>query len=135
MSIKELSTAKKASLCLGVLIVLFLIFIIASSLLSFEEYDNQEIKDLRAQYDSYDLFVERYYAWSNSIYNNDSEPTNISDVLRDDARTAIEDMHNGGMSKDEIYHGINEPARMAYEEGIVDSPVLYDEEFVERAIS
>ena len=130
MSIKELVTLKRAGLCLGVLIVLFLVFIIASSLLSFEEYDNQEIKELRSQYGSYDLFVERYYAWSNSLYNNDSEPTNISDELSEDAKTAIADMHDGGMSDDEIYHAINEPARMAYGEGIVDSPILYDKEFV-----
>ena len=135
MSIKELFTVKKAALCLGVIAVLFLVFIIAGSLLSFDEYDNQEIKDLRAQYESYDIFVERYYAWSNSVYNNDSEPANISDVLKDDAKMAIGDMHDGGMSEKEICHAINEPARMTYEEGIVDSPILYDEGFVESAIS
>ena len=48
--------------------------------------------------------------------------------------TMIQDMHNDGMSIEEIAHALNEPARLAYEEGTVDSPILYDEEFVERAI-
>ena len=131
----ELSGIKKVSLCAVALIVLLLLAsVLSMSLLQIREYDPDELKDLRDRYVSYDIYVERYHAWVTSIYNNDSEPADMADVMKDDAMDVIGDMHNDGMSIEEIAHALNEPARLAYEEGIVDSPILYDEEFVERAI-
>ena len=131
----DLSGIKKVSICAVALIVLLLLAsVLSMSLLQIREYNPDELKDLRDQYVSYDIYVERYHAWVTSIYNNDSEPADMSDVMKDDAKDVIGDMHNDGMSIEEIAHALNEPARLAYEEGIVDSPILYDEEFVERAI-
>ena len=131
----DLSGIKKVSICAVALIVLLLLAsVLSMSLLQIKEYNPQELKDLRDQYSSYDIYVERYHAWVTSIYNNDSEPADMADVMKDDAKDVIGDMHNDGMSIEEIAHALNEPARLAYEEGTVDSPILYDEEFVERAI-
>ena len=131
----DLSGIKKVSICAVALIVLLLLAsVLSMSLLQIREYNPDELKDLRDQYVSYDIYVERYHAWVTSIYNNDSEPADMSDVMKDDAKDVIGDMHNDGMSIEEIAHALNEPARLAYEEGTVDSPILYDEEFVERAI-
>ena len=131
----DLSGIKKVSICAVALIVLLLLAsVLSMSLLQIKEYNPQELKDLRDQYSSYDIYVERYHAWVTSIYNNDSEPADMADVMKDDAKDVIGDMHNDGMSIEEIAHALNEPARLAYEEGTVDSPFLYDEEFVERAI-
>ena len=132
----ELSGIKKASICAVALIVLLLLAsVLSMSLLQIREYNPDELKDLRDQYVSYDIYVERYHAWVTSIYYNDSEPANMADVMKDDAMDVIEDMHNDGMSIEEIAHALNEPARLAYEEGTVDSPILYDESFVKEAVN
>ena len=80
------------------------------------------------------MYVDRYHAWANSIYNNDSEPQNLTDVLSEDAVDAIKEMNDGGMSVKEITDALNEPVKIDYEQGIVDSPTLFDEEFVKGAI-
>ena len=132
----ELTAIKKASVCLGAIIILcILAFIAVSSFSVTEDYTSQEIIELSAEYPSYDLYVERFNAWANSLYNNDSEPTSIADALRDDARDVIIDMHDGGMSDEEIRHALNEPSRLAYDKGIVDSPSLYDESFVKEVLN
>ena len=132
---KNLITSNKTIICLGALIVLLVILVIASmSMLKIEEYNPTELQEWRDQYVSYDLYAERFNAWANSLYNNDSEPANLSDVMKDDARDVILDMHEGGMSDEEILHALNEPARLAYKEGIVDSPTIYDESFVKEVI-
>ena len=132
----DLSGIKKVSICAVALIVLLLLAsVLSMSLLQIKEYNPEELKDLRDQYASYDIYVERYHAWVTSIYNNDSEPADMSDVMMDDARDVIGDMHNDGVSIEEIAHALNEPVRLAYEEGIVDSPTLYDESFVKEVVN
>ena len=132
----DLSGIKKVSICAVALIVLLLLASVLSiSLLQIKEYNPEELKDMRDQYSSYDIYVERYHAWVTSIYNNDSEPADMSDVMKDDAKDVIGDMHNDGVSIEEIAHALNEPVRLAYEEGIVDSPTLYDESFVKEVIN
>ena len=132
----ELSGIKKVSICAVALIALLLLAsVLSMSLLRIEEYNPTELKDLRDQYASYDIYAESYHAWVTSIYNNDSEPANMSDVMKDDAKDVIADMHNDGKSIEEIAHALNEPVRLAYEEGIVDSPTLYDIDFVKEALN
>ena len=132
----DLSGIKKVYICAVALIVLLLLAsVLSMSLLQIKEYNPEELKDLRDQYASYDIYVERYHAWVTSIYNNDSEPADMSDVMKDDARDVIGDMHNDGVSIEEIAHALNEPVRLAYEEGIVDSPTLYDESFVKEVVN
>ena len=132
----ELSGIKKVSICAVALIVLLLLAsVLSMSLLQIKEYNPQELKDLRDQYASFDIYAESYHAWATSLYYNDSEPANLSDVMKDDAKDVILDMHNDGKSIEEIAHALNEPVRIAYEEGIVDSPTLYDESFVKEAIN
>ena len=131
----ELTILKKASVCLGVLIVLMLLtFIVSISFFGIEEYNPTEVQALCDQYDSYDIYVTQFYAWANSIHAGDSEPANLTEVLKDDAKDVVLDMHEGGMSVKEIAHALNEPVRLAYEEGIVDSPTLYDESFVNEVL-
>lgn len=129
---KEMSSLKKLSICLGVVIVLFLILAAYSSLTV--DYDSGHVQELKGQYESYGLYVDRYHAWANSIYNNDSEPADLRDVLSEDAIGAINEMNEGGMSVEEITDALNEPVRIDYDQGIVDSPTLFDEEFVKGAI-
>ena len=129
---KELSWLKKLSICLGVIVVLFLLFVAYSSITV--EYDSGHVKELSGQYESYGLYVDRYHAWANSIYNNDSEPANLTDVLSEDAIDAINEMNEGGMSVKEITDALNEPVKIDYEQGIVDSPTLFDEDFVKGVI-
>lgn len=132
----ELSSIKKLSVCFGAVIVLFLIFMLAISLSSVDmENDSSHVKNLSAQYESYGFYVQRYHAWANSLYNNDSEPADLKEVLSEDATDAIKEMHDGGMSVDEITYALNEPVRIDYDQGIVDSPTLFDEDFVKGVVN
>ena len=131
----ELTLIKKTSVCLGVLIVLILLtFLVSITFFGIEEYNPTEIQELCDQYDSYDIYVTQFDAWANSIHAGDSEPANLTEVLKDDAKDVVIDMHKGGMSDKEILIALNEPVKLAYEKGIVDYQTLYDEDFVKDVV-
>ena len=131
----ELTLIKKTSVCLGVLIVLILLtFLVSITFFGIEEYNPTEIQELCDQYDSYDIYVTQFDAWANSIHAGDSEPANLTEVLKDDANDVVKDMHKGGMSDNEILDALNEPVKLAYEKGIVDYQTLYDEDFVKDVV-
>lgn len=132
----EQSSIKKASICIGALLALFLIFMFVLSLSSVsEEYGSYHINQLCNHYESYDLYVESYHAWANSLYNNDSAPADLGDVMKDDAIDAAKEMHDEGMSIADITEALNKPVGIDYENGIVDSPTLYDEDYVRDAVN
>ncbi len=105
---KELSLLKKVCCCGGVLAVIFIIMFLVGFMGADANFT--EMRELSSQYDGYDLYSDKCFAFSKSILNNDSNQIDsIKYDLAESANLAANEMYDDGMSIEDITHALNEP--------------------------